>query len=284
MSKKTLLVSLIATAMLVACGGGDKAQQKATQPTAPAEQQATAPSTNNNLPTIKVGTDATYPPFEYRDEKGNIFGIEADLLKAIGKNQGFNVNMEHSIRAKWSETLGNGMYDIWASAFYEGNQYAEHADMTKPFMEAYIVVALCGDAEGNKNITSSNQLHGKKIAVSKYYGQGMIDLATKLTGSPDNVIVTDTFYLSARELYTKRVDGVLGANYVLAYYATETDNQAKTRFVAVEGEAPRKLVFLVKKGNQELLDKLNKGIDQALADGTIKALQDKWLSAWNNFK
>lgn len=283
MRTQTLLASCIAALALAACGG-EKTKDAQTTPPATQQSTATAPSTNSNLSTIKVGTDAIYPPFEYRDEKGNIFGIEADLLNAIGKSQGFNVQMEHNIRAKWSETLGNGMYDVWASAFYEGNQYAEHADMTKPFMEAYIVVAMCDDTETNKNITASNQLHGKKLAVSKYYGQGMIDLAAKLTGSPDNVIVTDTFYLSARELYTKRVDGVLGANYVLAYYATEMNNQAKTRFISVEGEAPRKLVFLVKKGNQELLDKLNKGIDQALADGTIKGLQDKWLSAWKNFK
>lgn len=142
------------------------------------------------------------------------------------------------------------------------------------------MVALCDDVNENKSIQNTNQLQGKKIAVSKYYGQPMIDLATKLTGSAENVMVVDTFYLSARELYNKRVDAVLGANYVLSYFADQMKKTDTTRYIRVESEAPRQLVFLVKKGNTDLLNKLNAGIDQAQADGTIKKLHEKWLGSW----
>lgn len=280
MDYSKLFCSAVIAALLVACGDGET--KKAANNQTVAEEKSTAsaaPSNNNasNLTLVRVATDAKYPPFQYRDEKGQFFGIEMDLLNAIGKSQGLNMEFHNFIREKWHETLMQGHHDLWASAFYGNQQYPDDVAVSKPFMEAYIVVGLCDEKEGNANIKNMEQLKGKKLAVSKYYGQAMIDLAAKITGSPDNVLVTDTFYLSARELYNKKVDGVLGANYVLAYYAQEMKKEPTTRFLRVESEEPRKLVFLMKKDQTELLDKINKGIDAAQADGTLQSLQNKWL-------
>lgn len=281
MKLKHLFLSFISVTVigaLSACGGGNNQQQQPAQPenkTVQAASNSTAPA--NDLPKIKVGTDAKYPPFEFRDEQNQILGIEMDVLNAIGKNQGLSMEFHHFIREDWHKTLQNGAFDMWASAFYGNGQYPDDVAITKPFMEAHIVVGLCDEKEGNSSIQNIQQLQGKKLAVSKYYGQSMIDLAAKLTGSPQNVVVTDTFYLAAREMYNKTVDGVLGANYVLAHFAQSAKKQETTRFLRVESEEPRRLVFLVKKDNTTLLEQLNKGIDAAQADGTIKALQDKWL-------
>lgn len=234
---------------------------------------------------VKVGTDAIYPPFQYLGEKGEILGIEPDLLKAIAEKQGFTVNIENHPRAKWSDTLDKGELDVWASAFYQGPQWAEHADMTKPFMEAYVTVVVL-DTEKTKDIKTIEDLQGKKLAVSKYYGQPMIDVAVSLTGSAENVVVLDTFYLSIREMFIGKADAVLGANYVQAYFIKQMQDKRgiKAHFIPVPGQEPRQLVFLVKKGNTALLEKLNKGIDDAKADGTIQKLQAEWLSAWQAVK
>lgn len=278
MFHKTLIASLMTMCIMTACGGESAKNTPAPQQ----DSAATTTTASSNLPVVKVGTDASYPPFQFRDDKNTIMGIEPDLLKYIGEKQGFTVDLQHGERKNWAATFKGNVSDMWSSAFYQNNQsqYAENADVTKPFMEAYIVVALCDDVNENKSIQSTNQLQGKKIAVSKYYGQPMIDLATKLTGSAENVMVVDTFYLSARELYNKRVDAVLGANYVLSYFADQMKKTDTTRYIRVESEAPRQLVFLVKKGNTDLLNKLNAGIDQAQADGTLKKLHEKWLGSW----
>lgn len=56
------------------------------------------------------------------------------------------------------------------------------------------------------------------------------------------------------------------------------------KFLSIPGQEARELVFLVKKGNKDLLDKINKGIDEAKADGTIQKLQSEWLSDWDAVK
>lgn len=80
---KYFMVSALAIALLSSCADSETPPPTTSQPVA-------TTSTNTSLPTIKVGTDANYPPFQYRDEKHNILGIESDLLKSIGKSQGLN--------------------------------------------------------------------------------------------------------------------------------------------------------------------------------------------------
>ncbi|MHB0879185.1 MAG: transporter substrate-binding domain-containing protein, partial [Anaerolineae bacterium] len=80
MSKRWMcfLGLVTAIAMIAGCGG-------AAAPT------ATSAPAGAQLGTVKVGTEAAYPPFENKDENGNIVGFDIDLLKAIAANQGFAV-------------------------------------------------------------------------------------------------------------------------------------------------------------------------------------------------
>lgn len=135
MLRKTLIASLMTMCILTACGG-----ESAQNTTAPQQaNSATNTTAASNLPVVKVGTDATYPPFQFRDEKNTIMGIEPDLLKYIGEKQGFTVDFQHGERKNWAATFKSNVSDMWSSAFYQNNQsqYAENADMTKPFMEVH---------------------------------------------------------------------------------------------------------------------------------------------------
>ncbi len=42
-----------------------------------------------NAQTIKVGTNATYPPFEFVNEQNQITGFDMDLMAEIAKRVGF---------------------------------------------------------------------------------------------------------------------------------------------------------------------------------------------------
>ena len=41
-----------------------------------------------------IGTDLTFAPFEFQDSKGKYIGIDVDLLDAIAKDQGFEVDLK----------------------------------------------------------------------------------------------------------------------------------------------------------------------------------------------
>ena len=41
-----------------------------------------------------MATNAEFPPYEYKDDSGNIIGIDADLSRAIGDKIGYEVTIE----------------------------------------------------------------------------------------------------------------------------------------------------------------------------------------------
>ena len=46
-----------------------------------------------NAETLKFGTEATFAPFEFTDNKANIIGYDVDIIKAIGEAEGFDVQV-----------------------------------------------------------------------------------------------------------------------------------------------------------------------------------------------
>lgn len=42
----------------------------------------------------EIGTDETFAPFEFQNEKGELVGIDMDILKAIAKDQDFQYNVK----------------------------------------------------------------------------------------------------------------------------------------------------------------------------------------------
>ena len=44
--------------------------------------------------TFVIATDTTFAPFEYRDESGNMTGIDIDLINKIAEMKGFTVDIK----------------------------------------------------------------------------------------------------------------------------------------------------------------------------------------------
>ena len=48
-------------------------------------------------PTLRVGSETTFPPFEFVDVKTKQFvGYEIDLINAAGKKAGYNISVQRS--------------------------------------------------------------------------------------------------------------------------------------------------------------------------------------------
>ena len=83
--KKRLISLTLAGSMLLslaACGGD-------TKDSGSSDSSADAPKASGDV--LIVGTEPTFPPFDTTDDNGDIVGFDMDLIKAIGKDQGFEV-------------------------------------------------------------------------------------------------------------------------------------------------------------------------------------------------
>ena len=46
-----------------------------------------------NANTVKIGTEATFAPFEFTNEKSEIIGFDIDIIKSIAAEEGFDVEI-----------------------------------------------------------------------------------------------------------------------------------------------------------------------------------------------
>ena len=274
--KYTSLFLAIALA-LTACNNNTNSQTTSPQPeaaTASTAASAPAPAAHNpNWETLLVGSEINYTPFEFKDNNGQPIGFEVDLLNAIAHAEQMNLQFVHNPRNQMVDTLNSGKFSIFASAISVTPERSAQVDFTQPYMDFQRSIMIL-DTPENQNIKTIADLNGKKIATNKS-SQSNIKLITQISGSPNNVVTTDTFYLSMKEVYAGNAVGVIGDDSTLAYYTKQNAN-VQTRTLQTD-EPVRQLAFAVKKGNTELLNKLNSGLEKIKKDGTYDKIYDKWF-------
>ncbi len=112
---------------------------------------------------LKVGNDATYAPFEYRNFKNDIVGFDIDLIHAIAKEMG-NLKVE-IIDTAWDGIIPGLLskkYDLIMSAMTITKERAKKVTFSDPYFETGQVITVAKD---RNDIKSVKDLEGKVIAV-----------------------------------------------------------------------------------------------------------------------
>ena len=273
---KTLSVLFAAVLLTAACS---ESEPQNHPPAASVTAAASAPAQqdyrpNAAWPTYLVGSELSYPPFEFKDKQSRPTGFEVELLQAIAEKEQFNVQFLDHKRSEAAATLNHGKFAIWASALSHTPERQAAMDLSRPFLDIKMVVAVA-DNEHNQSITQLNDLKGKKIAISGQSSKSSIDFAATLAGSADHIVRAESFYLAMREAHMGHAVGLVADSRVLAHYKLQ--NPAMSFRSLPLPDTRKDLVFAVKKGNRELLDKINRGLDKVKADGTYDKLVQKWF-------
>lgn len=118
---------------------------------------------------IKIGTSADYPPYESIDSKtGEIVGFDIDLMNAIAKEAGFEVEYVSVDFNRIFPGLENDEYDAIISALTITDERKEHYD----FSDSYITIT----ADKSKKGSEDTENYG--IAVKKG-NKEILDLINK---------------------------------------------------------------------------------------------------------
>lgn len=276
-----LLVSMIGLAGITGLSGCDDNSQ-----TPPNKQ----PKLKSNLliTRYQVSMDANYPPYSFRDDKGNAIGFDVDILTAIGEQQGFAVDIEPVAWEQVMPSVANHQYQIAIGGIAISDIAVSRAATKVIPSKAYNFGhdAIATNLYTN-NINSLNDLKKKRVAIVT--DSGYINDLTKLkTSSQDtdpakHLVQEATTYLALKHLLNKKVDAVLSDRGVLLYLNQHsfTHQNPKQPFnITAEGEyfsKPYGMVFVVEKNNIALQQSLNEGIDKIIANGTYLKIHSKWF-------
>jgi polar amino acid transport system substrate-binding protein len=240
------------------------------------KEQAAAPTTPAPTPAAKVyvvGVDAAYAPFESQNEKGEIVGFSIDLANAVAAKAGITVKYVNTPWEGIFNTLAQGDRDFLISSITITPERKQTMDFTDPYFDAQQLIAV---KEGSK-VQSFNDLAKLKVGVQT--GTTGDEVVTKLQGKTSaNIRRFDSTPLALKELDAGGVEAVVADNGVVVNYV-KNNTAGKLRTVSDASFAPEQYGMAVKKGNAELLAKLNQGLAAVKADGTYKQIYDKYFAA-----
>ena len=214
----------------------------------------------------KVGTDAAYAPMEYIDDKGDIVGIDVDVVNAIAEQAGIEVTFDNVGWEPLFTAVKNGEVDIGMSSITINDERKETYDFTDPYFEANQLILVKEDA----GIESLADLKDKKVAVQ--INTTGHEVAKKLQGDTcANILAYENLPIAIQEMLNGNAVAVIGDNAVVLDYVK---NNPKTKFKTIEDDSFEKEYYglMVKKGNKELVDKLNKAIQELKDNGKLKEI------------
>ena len=261
----TQLVGLAAAGwLLAACG------KKEDLP-APTAAPASAPAPS--VKTYTVGTDAAYAPFESQNEKGEIVGFDVDILKAVAEKAGFQVTFVNTPWEGIFNALAQGDRDMVISAVTITDERKQTMDFSNPYFDAAQLIAVREDSK----VAAFADL--KKLKVGVQTGTTGDEAVTQLLGKTNtNIKRFESTPLALKELESGGVDAVVADNGVVAHYVANNPGGA-FKTVSDPAFVPEQYGIAIKKGNTELLEKVNKGLAAIRADGTYNRIYAQHFGA-----
>ena len=219
-----------------------------------------------------VASDATWPPMENLDEHKKVVGYSSDYITAVAKEAGINIEIRNTAWDGIFAALNADLIDIIASSVTITDKRKQKVmDFSKPYYNVHQAIVV----PNGSLIKSIQDLNGKKVG-GQIGTSGLIETLPK--AKVKAIVKTyDEIGLALEDLSNGSLDAVICdepvANYFIKQQPEYTDH-ITIAFITTEIE---QYGFAVKKGNKELLEKINAGVKAVKEKGIEAALIKKWI-------
>ena len=219
---------------------------------------------------IKVATDATWPPMEMVDANKKIVGYDIDFLNAVAKEAGITVEFKNTAWDGIFAGLDTGKYDAIISSVTITDERKAKYDFTDAYTSIGQILVVPKTDKTSKTLAD---LKGRKVG-SQIGTTGAMEVK-KVDGVESKTY--DEIGLAFEDMAAGRISGVVCDEPVAAHFALQK-KEYKEKFKIV-GKAFTKEGYgiVVKKGNKELVDLLNKGIKAVKAKKLDTKIHTKWV-------
>ena len=229
-----------------------------------------ANGTKSDKDTLIIGVDDKFAPMGFRDENNELAGFDIDYAKAAAEHMGMTVKFQ-PIDWKTKETeLSSGRIDLIWNGYTITDERKGKVLFTKPYLKNAQVVATLAESD----IIKLDDLAGKAVGL-----QALSSAADALNANPiQSDIKSVSEYadnvLALSDLKAGRVEAVVIDEVVIDYYMSKEEGAFK---VLDDSLAPEEYGVGVKKGNEDLLEKLQAALDKMNEDGTATSISEKWF-------
>ena len=225
--------------------------------------------------TLKMGTNASFPPYEfYDDESGEIVGIDAEVAAAICEKLGYELEIVDMDFDAIIPAVTTGKIDFGMAGMTVTEERLQSVDFTTSYATGIQSVIVKEDSE----ITSVDDLFAEGASHKIGVQQGT-------TGDLYCSWDIEDEGLGTVERYKNGTDAVLALTSGKVDCVVIDNEPAKNYIAANEGLKILDTEYAVEDyaialaKNSELTEKINAALEELIADGTVKAIIDKYIAA-----
>ena len=259
--------TVLAALALVACS---KQQDSVPATTTTTSASAAAPTIAR---VYVVGTDAAYAPFESQDSSGAIVGFDIEIVSAAAAKAGLQVKFVNTPWEGIFNALAQGDRDLLVSAITITPERKQTVDFSAPYFDAKQLIAVKTDSK----VARFEDIKAMKVGVQT--GTTGDEAVSKLQGKTStNVRRFESTPLALKELEAGGVDAVVADNGVVIHHVANNPG-AKFKTISDPGFVPEQYGIAVRKGNAELLEKINQGLAGIRADGSYDKIYVKYFGS-----
>jgi polar amino acid transport system substrate-binding protein len=223
--------------------------------------------------TLKIATEGAYPPFNYVDSNNQLHGFDVDIANALCER----MKVECTIVAQDWE----GIIPALLAKKYDA-----------------VVASMIATDERKKKIAFSNHYYRTPLSVAVPKDSDITDAQTNFKGRTVGAQASSTQAIYAEDHYgpagadvkfyptldeansdlaAGRVDGVIADKFPLLAWAESTGKDCCKIIGDVNGTTADASIA-VRKEDNALRERLNKALDEIVADGTYKKISSRYFA------
>ena len=215
---------------------------------------------------LRIGTDATYPPFETA-EGGQYSGFDIDLGNAIGREVGVKTTWINASFDGIFPALQNGTFDAVMSSVTITPERSASMLFSDPYYDSGQLIVVNQDRQG---IAAPDDLKGKSVGV-QINTTAQFDLEKR---EGVKVAKYNTIDLALLDLRNRRIDAVVIDAPVAKYMIFQSFRDLKTvghRFT------DEKFGIALAQGSEDLQQEINKALKKIKETGEFDRIHEKWF-------
>ena len=233
---------------------------------------------------LRIGVSATREPLTFIDQSGKVTGIDGEIARHIGAKLGRPIEFANMKYMALIPALQSGKVDMIISGMNATEERQKSVNFSTPYFANSQVMlvrnpaATAGqsssvaawDPAASGAVAKLKQIEGKKIGV--------------MTGSTGEMAAQAQFPKAELKRFDDATDVVTAAKggqieaAVVSFSSTVLISRAHPELRALPDRlVNEEIAMAVKKGNDALLNDVNRTIAELKADGTLDAMGKRWF-------
>ncbi len=233
---------------------------------------AATPASQQPQKPLVMGTESTFPPYEFRNDKNEIVGFDVDLANAIAKKMGRELKIEDMAFDSLIPALLANKIDMVVAGMTITDQRKQKVNFSDPYYETGLVWVVRANDD---RIKTAKDLEGKTLSTQT--GTTSDIQASKIPGV--NMKRFQQFTDALLEVPAGRVDACIVNEPTAIDYVSKHPEVKIGGKLQFEGTDRQFNGIAVRKEDTQLLSDINKALQDLKDSGEYNKMVDKWFGA-----